>query len=169
MALPELSQDERVLLDAYTSANYSQSNTFMWGYILCGVIISVVAVFYNAAFLTLCGMLVILGCRLYEEQSQRPWLPVLQSLLRKLEQAAVAGEPRAGDGAQSQSNVPQKEHNKASQYQLSVRDLFWLLFVAGLCAGWWIDHSHLLQVHEAERATFLRIIEFLRQSDSSNQ
>jgi len=89
MPLPDFTADEQVLISSVRSSRNVTSNSYMWGYMVTGMLMGWFAAHYDSIPMMGCAFVVVCGFRLYEEWQQVRWLPVWRSILNKYEAAVV--------------------------------------------------------------------------------
>jgi hypothetical protein len=95
-AMPEFTDEEQYLISA-VRAEQQGSNTYMWTYVCCALLLAGTSAFYGNPWGVLSAVVVVCGFRLYEEYYQARWTPVWKSVIRKYEQAILdASRPQAG-------------------------------------------------------------------------
>lgn len=80
MPLPTFTPEESYLIHAVKSER-GTALSYMWGYLVGGMIMCSFALAYNSLALMASGFAVVCGFRIYEEVLQNRWLPLWRSIL----------------------------------------------------------------------------------------
>ena len=101
MPLPGFTDDERYLINRVKSPSANQqSNSYMWSYVIGGVLVAGFAAYYQSISMMLAAFVVVCGFRIYEERFQSKWTPLWKSIIEKYESAAAGAsghDHSAGD------------------------------------------------------------------------
>jgi len=90
MPLPDFSNDEQYLINYIKAPNASaNSGSYMWGYVIGGILIAGFAAFHDSVAMMLAAFVVVCGFRVYAERFQARWMPVWRSIIQKYESAAT--------------------------------------------------------------------------------
>lgn len=104
MPLPNFTDDERYLINwAKSTAANSQTNSYMWGYIIAGSVLAAFGAFQSNIPMLLSAFVVLVGFRIYEEHSQSKWFPLWRSVLEKYESACSGGSTEPESDAEADS------------------------------------------------------------------
>ena len=91
MPLPDFTDDERYLINcAKSTAATSQTNSYMWGYLIGGAFLAGFGAYHNNVPMMFSAFVVVCGFRIYEELFQSKWLPLWRSIIAMYEDAAHA-------------------------------------------------------------------------------
>jgi len=92
MTQPEFTDDERYLINSLKVSNgLSDSNAFMWGYLIGTAVLVGFAAFYDIMSMMIIAFVVIFVFRIYEDRYVRKWTPLWCSIIEKYERA-VSGD-----------------------------------------------------------------------------
>ena len=90
MPLPDFTDDEQFLINCVKSPSATQqSNSYMWGYVIGGVLVAGFAAYYQSVPMMLAAFAVVCGFRIYEDRFQSKWTPLWKSIIEKYESAAT--------------------------------------------------------------------------------
>ncbi len=104
MPLPDFTDDERHLINcAKSTAANSQTNSYMWGYVVAGSVLAAFGAYQSSIPMLLSAFIVVNGFRIYEELFQSKWLPLWRSIIAKYEAACtgVSVDPETDGDADS--------------------------------------------------------------------
>jgi len=88
MPLPEFTDEEQYLISFWKSESATtQTNTQMWGYLLCAAAVAVFGFYYKDPVMSLLAFVLVFGFRVHEEYSQKKWAKPLRSIILKYEAA----------------------------------------------------------------------------------
>lgn len=90
MLLPVFTDDEQFLINCVKSPSATQqSNFYMWGYVIGGVLVAGFAAYYQSVPMMLAAFAVVSGFRIYEDRFQSKWTPLWKSIIEKYESAVT--------------------------------------------------------------------------------
>ena len=61
----------------------TSTNSYMWGYVIAGVVIAGFAAFNDSMLMMVSAFVVVCGFRIYVEHFQSKWTPLWRSIINK--------------------------------------------------------------------------------------